>query len=233
MYGHTLDRMSGAQNQRDPDESETVLRTSSATAIGWTTTVAGALVALLIVVQVPPAAAVAMLGLPVLIATVGWACYLRPRVLLTGWGLRVVNIVRTHDVPFARVESIDQRLGVTLTTDAGKRIGVWSLPDAGRRVRRPGMFGQSAEPHVDDDTVVQDARPDAEAGTRAFRRGIVEPHTAPPVQRLLDARALWLQRADGPAGPSEITTRTHPWPMVLCGVALLWALWGLSITATF
>ena len=70
MYGHTLDRMSGAQNQRDPDESETVLRTSSATAIGWTTTVAGALVALLIVVQVPPAAAVAMLGLPVLIATV-------------------------------------------------------------------------------------------------------------------------------------------------------------------
>jgi hypothetical protein len=223
--------MSGAQNQRDPDGSETVLRTSSATTIGWTTVVAGALVALLIVVQVPPGAAVAMLGLPLLIATVGWACYLRPRVLLAGWGLRVVNIVRTHDVPFARIESIDQRLGVTLTTVFGSRIGVWSLPDAGRRVRRPGMFGRAAEPHVPDEAVGQDAQP--EAGRQGFHRGIVEPHTAPPVQQLLDARARWLQSEDGPAGPSEITTRTHPWPIVLCGVALLWALWGLSVTATF
>lgn len=227
--------MIGAQNQRDPDDSGTVLRTSSATAIGWTTTVAGALVALLIVVQVPPAAAVAMLGLPVLIATVGWACYLRPRVLLTDWGLRVVNIVRTHDVPFARVESIDQRLGVTLTTDAGKRIGVWSLPEAGRRVRGPGMFGGSAEPHVHDDAVGQDARQDADEdiGRQGFRRGIVEPHTAQPVQRLLDARARWLHSDDGSAGPPEATTRTHPWPLVLCGVALVWALWGLRVTATF
>lgn len=225
--------MIGAQNQRDPDDSGTVLRTSSATAIGWTTTVAGALVALLIVVQVPPAAAVAMLGLPVLIAAVGWACYLRPRVLLTGWGLRVVNIVRTHDVPFVRIESIDQRLGVTLTTAAGKRIGVWALPDAGRRARRPGMFGQSAEPHVHDDAVGQDNRQDEAAVRRGFRRGIVEPHIAQPVQRLLDARARWLQSEESPAGPPQITTRTHPWPLVLCGVALLWALWGLSVTATF
>lgn len=224
--------MSGAQNQRDPDDSGAVLRASSATAIGWTTVVAGVLVTLLIVVQVPPGAAVAMMGLPVLIATVGWACYLRPRVLLSGWGLRVVNIVRTHDVPFTRIDSIDQRLGVTLSTDEGRRIGIWALPDAGRRARRPGMFGRSAEPHGQDEAFGLDAHEQG-TGRQGFRRGVVEPHTAQPVQRLLDARARWLHSDDGPAGPPEATTRTHPWPLVLCGVALVWALWGLRVTATF
>ena len=129
-------RDSGDFGSSPGSDREAVLRTSGAVTIGWVAVVAAALVAVLILAQVPAVDAVAMLGLPAVIAAVGWACYLRPRVLLEEHGARIINLVRTHDVPFARIDSVDRRLGVTLTTDAGRRIGVWSLPDTGRRVRR-------------------------------------------------------------------------------------------------
>lgn len=197
-------RDSGDFGSSPGSDREAALRTSGAVTIGWVAVVAAALVAVLILAQVPAVDAVAMLGLPAVIAAVGWACYLRPRVLLEEHGARIINLVRTHDVPFARIDSVDHRLGVTLTTDAGRRIAVWSLPDTGRRVRRAGLHG-----------------------------GSVEPHTAEPVQRLLDARARWLQADQGPIGPQEVTSRTDVRPALVCAVVALWAVWGLIVTAGF
>src|SRR5699024_11250305 len=82
---HDGDRTSGwyssqpGQGTEGAGHSRGGLRASSAVTIGWVAVSAAAVVALLIVLQVPLNTAVSMLGLPVFIAVIGWACYLRPR----------------------------------------------------------------------------------------------------------------------------------------------------------
>lgn len=180
------------------------LRTSSAATIGWVAIGAAAVVAILIVLQVPATAAVSMLGLPAFIAVLAWTCYLRPRATLRPDGVLVINIVRTYDVPFARIVDIDRRLGVTLETDSGKKIGVWALPNSGRRARREGLS-----------------------------RGVVEEHTPSEIERLEAAQRVWLQ-ADSPAGTGgsgEVITEVRALPIALCALTAVWALWGLGFSA--
>lgn len=214
----------GAEPPGSPGNGDVELRTSSGVTIGWVAIAAAVVVAALVVLQVPPSTAVSMLGLPAFIAVLGWSCYLRPRVLLREDGMRVVNILRTYDVPFSRITDIDLRLGVTLETDTGKKIGVWSLPNAGRRARREGLS-----------------------------RGVVEPHIASEVDRVVAAHARW--QAAGPAGGhgtpgpgheagSEhssdaaprrsggmIEARVQALPVTLCAITVLWALWGLGFSS--
>ncbi|WP_198392914.1 hypothetical protein [Brevibacterium yomogidense] len=185
-----------------------VLRTSSAVTIGWVTIAAAVVVAALVVLQVPPAGAVRMVGLPAFIGVVGWSCYLRPRVHLREHGVHVVNILRTYDVPFSRVTDLDLRLGVTLVTDTGRKIGVWSLPHTGRRARREGLS-----------------------------RGVVEPHTAAEVDRVVTAHARWQSTGHTAGSGSDrpvdhhgaaIVTRVQVVPLALCILTAVWALWGLG-----
>lgn len=193
------------------------LRTSGAVTIGWVAIAAAVVVAVLVVLQVPPTAAVSMLGLPAFIAVLGWACYLRPRVHLRDDGVRVVNILRVYDAPFSRIVDIDLRLGVTLETDTGKKIGVWSLPNAGRRARREGLS-----------------------------REVVEPHTSTEVDSVVSAHARWkaaereTTRGAGVAQPENmstgrngdaIITRVQALPLTLCALTVLWALWGLGFSS--
>lgn len=180
------------------------LRTSSAATIGWVAIGAAVVVALLIVLQVPATAAVSMLGLPAFIAALAWACYLRPRATLRADGVLVVNILRTYDVPFARIVDIDRRLGVTLETDSGKKIGVWALPNSGRRARREGLS-----------------------------RGVVEEHTPSEIEQLEAAQRIWLT-TDSPAGVGgggDVVTEVRALPAALCALTAVWALWGLGFSA--
>ncbi|SMY12971.1 hypothetical protein BJEO58_02579 [Brevibacterium jeotgali] len=169
---------------------------------------AAVVVAVLIVLQVPATAAVSMLGLPVFISVLAWACYLRPRATLRPDGVLVVNILRTYDVPFSRIVDIDRRLGVTLETDSGQRIGVWALPDSGRRARRERLSRGA------DDGMSHDAD---------------DERTPSEIERLDAAQRIWLQ-ADSPAragGSADVVTRVRALPVVLCGLTAVWALWGL------
>lgn len=193
------------------DGDGAALRTSSTVTIGWVTIAAAVVVAVLVVIQVPPAGAVRILGLPAVVGVVGWACYLRPRVHLREDGVHVVNILRTYDVPFARVTDIDLRLGVTLVTDTGRKVGVWSLPHTGRRVRREGLS-----------------------------RGVVEPHTAAEVDRVVTAHTRWqatgCAAGSGSDRPGEhhsaaIVTRVQAVPLALFVLTAVWALWGLGFVS--
>lgn len=224
---HTSGRYSSqpGQGTEGAGHSRGGLRASSAVTIGWVAVSAAAVVALLIVLQVPLNTAVSMLGLPVFIAVIGWACYLRPRAILQPDGVLIVNVLRSYAVPFARIDSIDHRLGVTVTTDTGRRIGVWALPHSGRRPRREGMA-----------------------------RGVVEQHTPIEVEQLDVARRVWLNADDpapgpgtasgsgrtggsggafgGRAGRDGVVTRFHALPIALIGLTAVWALWGLASAST-
>lgn len=194
----------GQSGSEGRGETGVELRTSSAATIGWVAIGAAVVVAVLIVLQVPATAAVSMLGLPAFIAVLAWACYLRPRATLRADGVLVVNILRTYDVPFSRIVDIDRRLGVTLKTDSGKKIGVWALPNSGRRARREGLS-----------------------------RGAVEEHTPSEIERLEAAQRIWLN-ADSPAGVGgggDVVTEVRALPAALCALTAVWALWGLGLSA--
>lgn len=194
--------MTDAHEAGDPRSPGSMLRAPGAATIGWIAVGAATLIALLILVQIPPADAVVQLGLPALLAAVGWACYLRPHVRLEPGRAIVVNLLRTHDLPLARIAEVERRLGVTLVLDDARRIGVWALPHTGRRVRRIGLRG-----------------------------GSVEPHTAEPVQALLDAHAQVRTRASS-AGQEQARTRLHWGPALLCAAAALWAVTGLGVVTS-
>lgn len=205
-------RSPGQSGSESTGDVPVELRTSSAATIGWVAIGAAVLVAVLIVLQVPATAAVSMLGLPAFIAVVAWACYLRPRTILHPEGMLVVNILRTYYVPFARIVNIDSRLGVTLETDSGQRIGVWSLPNSGRRARREGLSRAVAEQHAPAED---------------------EQHTPSEVEQLHVAQRLWLNSdSAASARGAEIVTQIRALPTALCALTAAWALWGLRFSAT-
>ena len=202
----------GQSGSAGSDETGVDLRTNSAATIGWVVIGAAVVVTVLIVLQVPATAAVSMLGLPAFIAVLAWACYLRPRATLHADRVLVVNILRIYDVPFSRIVDIDRRLGVTLETDSGQRIGVWALPDSGRRARRERLSRR------------------ADGG---MSRGAEEEHAPSEIERLEAAQRIWLT-ADSPAaagGSGEVVTEVRALPAVLCALTAVWALWGLGFSA--
>lgn len=201
----------GESGSESGGDTHVELRTSSAATIGWVAIGAAVVVAVLVILQVPATAAVSMLGLPAFIAVLAWACYLRPRAILHPDGVLVINILRTYYVPFARIVDIDSRLGVTLETDGGRKIGVWALPISGRRARREGLSRAVAEQHTPTE---------------------VEPRTPSEAEQLYSAQRLWLN-ADSVAstGGAEVVTQIRALPTALCALTAVWALWGLGFSA--
>lgn len=193
--------------------------------IGWVAVSAAAVVALLIVLQVPLTAAVSMLGLPLFFAVIGWACYLRPCAILQPEGILIVNVLRTYDVPFARIDAIDRRLGVTVTTDTGRKIGVWALPDSGRRARRAGPSRSDVDRPPSSDVEQLDAA----------RRVWLNADRPAPGSRTASGSG----RTGGSGGPfgdragsSDVVTRFHALPIALIGLTAVWSLWGLASAST-
>ncbi|MCR2762237.1 PH domain-containing protein [Microbacterium sp. zg.B48] len=67
----------------------------------------------------------------VLVAFVAWALFWRPSLTVQEHGITVVNVLRTHFVPWPAITAIDTRYALTLHTVAG-RVGVWAAPAPGR-----------------------------------------------------------------------------------------------------
>ncbi|WP_029088903.1 hypothetical protein [Brevibacterium album] len=189
-----------------PAAQSLVLRGGRSRGIAWIALAAAAIAAVLTLVQVPLGAAVALLGLPAFIACLCWTCYLRPLVAVDADELRIVNIARTTVIPFSRIAEFDLRLGLTVETKDGEKVGAWALPSTGRRTTRERM------------------------GMIRLER-----HTPEEIQTVLDAYARWEQDADSPVrgAARDVVTRVRtPLPPVLLLLTLAWAVWGLRVAAT-
>jgi Bacterial PH domain len=67
-----------------------------------------------------------------------WATFWRPRVEVSDGGVRIVNVMRTIDVPWPAITGIDTRWALTLLTAYGK-FTAWAAPARGRGPVRRAM----------------------------------------------------------------------------------------------
>ncbi|HEV7167669.1 MAG TPA: PH domain-containing protein [Micrococcaceae bacterium] len=65
------------------------------------------------------------------LALVAWFVYLAqwlPRLVIGSEGLRMVNGLRTHRIPFSRIRDLGVRQSVTVSTVDGRRYTSWGAP---------------------------------------------------------------------------------------------------------
>jgi hypothetical protein len=112
-----------------------VLRSRAAQVLG---------VAMVVVAAVGGWADLARVGAPVaLFGLLGWAAFWRPHVEVSDGGVRVVNTLRTVQVPWPAVESVDGRYGLRLVTAYG-RLSAWGAPAPVGRQRARGEQSATA-----------------------------------------------------------------------------------------
>lgn len=71
-----------------------------------------------------------------------WALFLRPAVVLSATGLRMLNVVRDIDIPWGQIASIDTRWNLKITTDDGASHTAWAI---GSRRERPASVQRLLE----------------------------------------------------------------------------------------
>jgi hypothetical protein len=89
---------------------------------------AGGIVALLVA---DPESALRYAWPLVFIAVLAWTLFWRPELSVEPHGVTVVNVLRTHFIPWPAIRDIDTRFSLTLRTGRGK-VPVWAAPAPGR-----------------------------------------------------------------------------------------------------
>lgn len=84
------------------------------------------------------AAPLALFGL------LGWGAFWQPRVEVSDGGVTVVNTLRTIEVPWPAVQSVDGRYGLRLQTAYGG-VTAWGAAAPAGRQRAQGMQGPAAD----------------------------------------------------------------------------------------
>src|SRR5262245_14469902 len=64
----------------------------------------------------------------VLVAWLAWAVYIRPHVLIHEGFIEIVNVFRSHRVPWGDVADVDSRYALTIHTTGGRSIRAWAAP---------------------------------------------------------------------------------------------------------
>lgn len=188
-----------------PAHSPTVLRNGRAPLVAWLVIGAAAVAAALTLTQLPYEHAVALMGVPAALAAVAWSCYLRPCVRLEPASLTIVGVARSVVIPFARIDRLEVRLGLTVRSVDGRSYSAWALPSAGRALGRD------------------------ERGRLRVQRGVPS-----SVQEVVGAHSRWrkdLGRHSAPGVGEPIRTSITPLPPALLVLALIWAVWGLWTVA--
>ena len=72
-----------------------------------------------------------------------WAAVLAPEVVVDDGGVRLVNVLRTIDLPWPSIQAVDTKWALTLITAYG-RFTAWAAPAPGRATRRSGRPAQDA-----------------------------------------------------------------------------------------
>jgi hypothetical protein len=80
-----------------------------------------------------------------IVVGLAWALYWRPEVRVTDAGVRLVNPLRTIDVPWPALEAVETKWALTLVTAWGS-YRAWAAPAPGRSVMR-----QQLRHHVSQD----------------------------------------------------------------------------------
>lgn len=185
--------------------SSTVLRNGRAPVIAWIVIGAATVAALLILAQLPSERAVALMGVPAVLAAVAWSCYLRPCVVLEPDSLTIVGVACSVVIPFARIDRLEVRLGLTVRSVDGRPYSAWALPSAGRSLGRD------------------------ERGRLRLERGVPS-----SVQEVVSALSRWRKdsgRHSESGADEPIRASIRPVPPALLVLAVIWAVWGLRTAA--
>lgn len=79
-------------------------------------------------------ASLALWSWPILlVAWLAWALYVRPSVQISEGFIEIVNVFRTHRVPWGDVADVDSRYALTVRTTGGRSIRAWAAPAPGAR----------------------------------------------------------------------------------------------------
>jgi hypothetical protein len=92
-----------------------------------------------------------------IVTGVAWSLYWRPAVLVTDAGVRLVNPLRTIDVAWPALKSVETRWALTLVTVWGS-YRAWAAPAPGRSVMR-----QQLRHHVSQDRRIPGLPPNSSA----------------------------------------------------------------------
>lgn len=128
----------------------------------WTTGLLGALALWMLVdAAVRGAWTLVVLASPWLLALVMlcWALLVRPCVEVRRDGLRVVNLLRTHQVPWAEIEHLSVRYQLMVERTDGRVLRAWGSPTV-ERPRADDFDDPTSHkrPFVDVTTVIEHAR---------------------------------------------------------------------------
>lgn len=131
----------------EPNSTAESPRVYRATSAAWLT---GFLVVLGVVVAITgwgrePWLTVAGLCSGAALAGLGYSLYWRPRMEIRGHGVRIINPLRTVDIPWAQIIDVRTRFTVTVIAEAGS-YSCFALPAAGPGSALIGDPGSHAGP---------------------------------------------------------------------------------------
>jgi hypothetical protein len=135
-----------------------------------------ALAVVWLAIELPTGWASAAARLPLIgaISTVVYAVFYRPRVIVSGDDVLVVNVIRDIDIPFRALADVQTQYALTLTTVDGRRFQAWAAPASGRigasRVTEEERKTLSWNGSMDEIPASASLRSDAGAAAVAIRR---------------------------------------------------------------
>ena len=97
----------------------------------------------LVLIENGPSALLTVWPWLVLVGGVAWAVYWRPAVEVSDGGVRLVNVLRTIDVPWPALQAVETKWALTLETVWG-RYRAWAAPAPGRSAMRRELRQQGS-----------------------------------------------------------------------------------------
>ncbi|MFY9262255.1 MAG: PH domain-containing protein [Actinomycetaceae bacterium] len=150
---------------------------------------------------------------------VGWMGWWNPRIEVSAGGVRIVNIVREHFVPWTDFYEAENKWGLYIHTRSGKKFSVWSVPS------RAGLARERAKRKSLDESRAVEFEFDGEASTTIVAElgRIAEElnDRAHNIRSNAYLRRELAAREDSPEFPEATTTRYLP--ISVLGFVLLFA----------
>ncbi|MDP9831786.1 PH domain-containing protein [Trueperella abortisuis] len=158
------------------------------------------------------------------IAAFGWVVFFNPRLEVGPGGLRVVNVLREHLIPWSDLALAENRWGLYLYTMADRKISVWGVPST------VGIFNNSwrdrkKDKDYEDPDIVWE-----ESGrvTRIVSSGFAADVITFRLGRIKGDANLRASLQPATYWPDKAETRLQPLPIIVLGVTLLGAVLTLA-----
>ncbi|ANS80508.1 integral membrane protein [Serinicoccus hydrothermalis] len=151
-----------------------IYRTLPARVLGWLMVAGAAVLGALTIWDVGSGRAEGLLGAVALIlgiASIAWALFLRPHVVLREDGVLLANVVADTAVPFSAVDEITHQWALELHDTAGRRHSAWAVPAKRERTRRRDVddFAETTRRRGDAGTTAQGVADEAQRALQRWR----------------------------------------------------------------